>query len=569
MYGKRVSFDEFLALSEERGMTETVVETSDVLSSSLSCESDDEYDCDSFDYPCDYSVPSPSDDSLEQFKLSADYILSTNLARGSNVRDSYDLNWLCLEDYTEHWDLLSHDKKLLFRKLVLSDTATNSNRFGLKTKNLESHLLLSIGCDMNNIVNNGRCSILSNLKSPSSSSLYLYSKECIDTKAVDAKTCLRSYRKWKNEYDPSILFKNGFVAYQAVITSDSDYSSMKDPYKGKEKAHSFFKSNSTMFAGWLKRKKIYSYLYSHEVSVDSIIQAKYRPHTHLVFFLPKENRDSDLQAAFVKELEEEFNQLFSDRSMSILRKEVDSVMVPQKTSKIEEIERMFNYMHNCYSLANTYAREARSNNLRDLNKATVECYHNLIFLFKSEEGLDYRPVRRFNSSHIPKAGSEKGYKHPLLQKKKKESRIRVQKPKKSKDDSIATQNHQRIAASSRPSRQTEHGKLQKDQSRAGIHRKLSGGSTQRAVSGKKGDAYGEDQRRKVPLASKRGTSQDERRDGLELSILRTRDLSNHRKRGKLRKGRHARGESCMEWHQRRAKQRRLQQRVHGGNAQAG
>lgn len=181
MYGKRVSFDEFLALSEERGMTETVVETSDVLSSSLSCESDDEYDCDSFDYPCDYSVPSPSDDSLEQFKLSADYILSTNLARGSNVRDSYDLNWLCLEDYTEHWDLLSHDKKLLFRKLVLSDTATNSNRFGLKTKNLESHLLLSIGCDMNNIVNNGRCSILSNLKSPSSSSLYLYSKECIDT----------------------------------------------------------------------------------------------------------------------------------------------------------------------------------------------------------------------------------------------------------------------------------------------------------------------------------------------------------------------------------------------------
>jgi hypothetical protein len=143
----------------------------------------------------------------------------------------------------------------------------------------------------------------------------------------------------------------------------------------------------------------------------------------LIFFVPKEKRGCSLQEGEVLTLEEEFNSLFSDRSFELLRTEVDEIMVPKKVSRFEDVERAFNYLHNCYSLAPTYMREVREGNIRSLNLSTVECYRNLVRLFKNEEGLSYRPVRRFNSSTIPKRGSEEGYQHPLLQKKKKSNTI--------------------------------------------------------------------------------------------------------------------------------------------------
>jgi hypothetical protein len=417
MYCSSVSLEDFLSLSEKAQSTTTVKPVA--WESKLSCE-----DSDSFDADYDSNAPVPSQAALLKFIGSNDAFLSgaCNTSSSSVVRDKHDLNWCSPLDYISHWNLLPHADRSLLRKLILSDTVSNSNRYGLKVKNLETHLLLNIGCDMNNIVNNGRCSVLSNLKSPSDAYMP-YSNECLDNRAVDAKTCLRAYKKYAREFDPSILFKAGFVCYQAVVSSDSSYRSLTDFDSAKENYHKFFKSNADVFAGWLKRKKIYSYMYSHEVSVDSIVRGEYRPHTHLIFFVPKEARGSSLQEGEVLTLEEEFNSLFGDRSFELLRTEVDEVMVPKKVSRFEDVERAFNYLHNCYSLAPTYMREVREGNIRSLNLAAVECYRNLVRLFKNEEGLSYRPVRRFNSSSIPKRSSEEGYVHPLLQKKKKSNTI--------------------------------------------------------------------------------------------------------------------------------------------------
>ena len=362
-----------------------------------------------------------SEDLVEEFLSSDSLLLSSSCSvSAKDPRDHYDINWCSPTDYYRNHSLLSHDTQKLLYKLMTSDMVSNANRYGLKQKNLETHLLLNIGADANNIVNNGRCSVLSNLKLKDSISPY--SRECLDNRAIDAKTCLRSYSKYKRAYNTETLFKKGFVCYQAVITSDESYRSLSAFDKAKEKYHSFFKENSDMFSLFSKKRKIYSYLYSHEVSVDSILTQKYRPHTHLIFFLPKE---TETYAA--KLIEEEFNSRFNDRSMSVLLCEKNNTLEIKRVDRYTDIEKAINYLHNCYSLAPSYMREIRENNIRELNKKTVETLHNLVRLFKSEEGLAYRPVRRFNSSHIPTTEEGKGFKHPLLQKNKKSNRIKPTK----------------------------------------------------------------------------------------------------------------------------------------------
>jgi len=412
MEGASISLQEFIRMSEER-----LGEPSSY--SQYSAEATEE---NLWDSRATYGKPSA--EKLALFtNASESFLTSSCNVRSTVVRDKHDINWCSPGDYLTNWNLLSVDDQTLLHKLISSDTVSNSNRYGLKAKNLETHLLLSIGCDMNNIINNGRCSVVSNLKSPSDA-YTVYSVECVDNRAVDAKTCLRAYRKWNKSFSPQTLSEHGFVCYQAVITSGAAYRKLSNFNESKEDYHKFFKSNSEIFARWLKARKIYSYAYSHEVSVDSILQGDYRPHTHLIFYIPRENDTLYSLDEKALELEKEFNSIFEDRSYSLLRKEVDGAMVPRRATKYEEVEKVYSYLHNCYSLSNTYLREIRETNVRELNIKTVECYRNLVNLFKNEEGLDYRPVRRFNSSMMPKKDETQDYLHPLLQKKKKSNTIK-------------------------------------------------------------------------------------------------------------------------------------------------
>jgi hypothetical protein len=380
-------------------------------------------------FPLSSAIPRPRQSSVDAF-LCADNYLSSD-ARCAAVYSKYDLNWTSLENYLEHWDTLSREDQLSLRALVHSDLHGNANRFGLKKLNLESHLLLSLGCDMTNIVNNGKDAISSNL-------LYMgaelgYSRACLDNRGVDPKTCLRAARKFSKEHSVASLFKAGFVAFQCVISSDDTYRKAD-----REKYHEFFRENASMFARWVKRKKILSLVYSHEVSVDSILGQKYRPHTHLIFFVPRVP-GGDYS---VRMLEEEFNARFSDRVLSFVRDDVSGVFEPKVAKKFKDIERSLDYLHRCYSLADQYTREVRSENIRELNKKTVETYHTLIELFRS--GSIKGGVRRFKSSYIPTVKEAEDYKHPLLQKKAKSPTI----IKLAKVSTETTQEHDTITEDS-------------------------------------------------------------------------------------------------------------------------
>jgi hypothetical protein len=232
---------------------------------------------------------------------------------------------------------------------------------------------------------------------------------------------VRASEKFKKERSVAGLFKAGLVAYQAVISSDSSYRKISNLEDTRDKYHLFFKSNAA-FLGKLsaKRKKILSYFYSHEISMDSIIEGSYRPHTHIIFFLKKEGYRDEDREALIRAIEEEFNESYPDRSIDVLKSGDSSSVRYHTCTSFKDISRSFEYLYRAYSLSEQYMREIRNSNIRTLNKSTVECYHNLIFFLSGG-------IRRNQYSHIPSVKEEANYKHPLLQKKLKQRKIKKEK----------------------------------------------------------------------------------------------------------------------------------------------
>lgn len=415
----RISPDEFLALSDSNSCTDQD-RLASLTSSSFYLGKEDSFDCTFEHLP---RAEKPSSERVAEFTLSNSSLNNsmTLVRRAEGVYSKYDLNWASIEDYLDNWDILSKEDQISLRLLVLGDMHTNANRFGVKNKNLESHLLLSLGCDMKNILNTAKDPVRSNLKTPKGD----YSAMCIDNRAVDAKTCFRAAGKFNKTYSVEKLFNLGLVAYQAVIVSDSSYRSVDD-MDTKKKYHKFYRDNANYISNLcMKQKKIMSYFYSHELSVDSILGGEYRPHTHVIFFLPREEFKGADQSR-VEMLEAKFNRSFEDRTLSILRTEVDGEGRFKIARKYSEIEKSIGYLHRAYSLADQYLREIRETNVRELNKATVECYHNLVWLLKTSVG-ESKGVRRVGCGYIPKVKELSDYKHPLLQKAKKDTKIKKSK----------------------------------------------------------------------------------------------------------------------------------------------
>jgi hypothetical protein len=327
--------------------------------------------------------------------------------------------------------MLSKDDKKSLRKLILADNRTNFYRYGLKRKNLESHLLLSLGCDMGNITNTGSSYIDSNLKSPDDG---LYPEECLGGRTVDARSSLRAFKKFNRNFSIETLFTSGFVCYQLVISPDSSYKKLSDPQKAKKKYQLFFKQNTETAQYLAKKKKIYSYLYSHEISVDSILNKEYRPHTHMLVFVKKEKL-AMREKENMLELESWFNRKFPDRKMSFVKKGD----APLRAASYEKIEKSVSYLFQCYSLSDQYQREIRQDNIRELNLATVDAYHNLIWLYKNEHSE--RRVKRNSGGYLPRKEEKDTFKHPLLQKKKKSNTIKKEKP----NPEICTTRHESTA----------------------------------------------------------------------------------------------------------------------------
>lgn len=305
----------------------------------------------------------------------------------------YDLNWCNINDYVSNWSILTMDEKESLRSILHSDLEGNCYRFGLKKKNLETHLLLSLGADLGNIINKGDY-ISTLLKTVGGR----YSALCTNNRTLDPKTCSRAYHRFLKSYDMAKLFSNGGECYQAVV-SPKEPSIISCALSSKPEFKKTFEENNKFFSDLtLKSKKVAAYLCSHEISVDSILDQKYRPHSHFMVFLTKHS-SKEHNSVLLKTLEEKFNLKYPDRNLQFLRKETGEIL---KASTYPAIEKSIQYLFRSYSLADQYLREIYPDNIRELNKKTVETFHTLIHLFKSEESNSTKGIKRICSGKLPK-----------------------------------------------------------------------------------------------------------------------------------------------------------------------
>jgi hypothetical protein len=285
---------------------------------------------------------------------------------------------------------------------VDSDLSGNNLKWGMKRPaEFHKHLLLLAGCEIWNIREYANTNmVLSNLRDHHGNYPWPWTKD----RSIDARDCNQAAYEFRHKYDPSLLFRD-FNAQIIQFEACTDYRHQPEPgLLTQGLFNSFFKENAKLLRKWLKAKLIYSYIYSHEVSCDSILRMRFRPHTHAIVFFKKSPIAPDFEAKMP----------LTDRRVTT---------TGQIHTRYETLEKFIRYLYGAYSLVDVYKNERRDGNLLELNKNTVQALRAIIELPKGDI-LGSR-VRRNNHSYIPlKDRSQKRWIHPLLNKKSEKRRKR-------------------------------------------------------------------------------------------------------------------------------------------------
>ena len=312
----------------------------------------------------------------------------------------YDFDWLNLNSYLYNWDSLTLEMKLTINGLIESDLTTNCFREGVKQPDyFEKHLLLLTGSEIWEIKSGRKTNmVLSNLKMNT-----FYCKSSVGSRIIDARSCRRASKKYQNKIDLQKAFQH-FDAQVIVFESDETYRSFRNLDSDQRiKTRSFFSENALFLRKMQRKKEIYSYIYSHEISCDSIMGMRFRPHTHAVIFFPKGLNPPDLNAGFT----------YDDREIKTL---------PYIHRDAETLFRFIPYMLKAYSLAPVYEREFDPNPKKviDLNRQTMQAWRALIE--SAESVYKERGYKRYGDSYIPIKAKE--FKHPYLCIKTKKTKAR-------------------------------------------------------------------------------------------------------------------------------------------------
>lgn len=345
-----------------------------------------------------FAIRRPLQSHIENFKTK-DWIFSYGCCEVSHGHPTsrYNFNLLNPDDYLLNWDYLTSVEKDTFKNLIYNDTYKNPNRYGLKKLNLESHLLFSLGLDMTHLLGKNKNYVLSNLKQEDSSTMFL----CVNDKNLDPRSSLNTYKKFKKLYQVEKLFEENMVAYHMLITLNNQFHKIPCQEEAKKIYQDFFKRNNIFLSKLChKKNKIASYIYSHEISVDSILNQTYRPHTHALIWVEK-NKNLFQTERKLLELETRFNLQHQDKTLSLLKTSQKSTAPLKRASSYKDIEKSVQYMFRAYSLSEVYRKELSKDNIQELNLKSKETIHSLIRFFKSCAGE--KSIRRFGAAKIPKS----------------------------------------------------------------------------------------------------------------------------------------------------------------------
>ena len=351
------------------------------------------------DDPCDPvleearpEILRPSDQKLDSIDLLVSDLVRENPHHG--CRSKYEFDWLNLRAYADNWDCLDYEMQRTIREFVDSDLFENNLKHGMKRPGeFLRHLLLLAGCEIWNIRQYQNTNmVLSNLRDHQGKYSWPWTKD----RSIDARDCNQAAYEFRDHYDPGLLFRD-FNAQIIQFEACDGYRHQPEPgWLAQALFKNFFKDNAAILKAWVRSGLIYSYVYSHEISCDSILGMRFRPHTHAIVFFKKSPIAPDFESKM----------RLDDRRVT---------PTEQIHTRYDTLEKFIRYLYGAYSLVGVYERERRDDNLLNLNRNTVQALHAILEIPKGDT-LD-SGVQRNNHSYIPKQDPNlRRWRHPLLEK---------------------------------------------------------------------------------------------------------------------------------------------------------
>ena len=291
----------------------------------------------------DEPVEQPSRDACNFLRESVPGIFKGEPAQLS--RDHYELNLLNIEDYLSNWERLSQPMKQELTLIITADWDNeNTASDGVKNprryttpynprEKLAKHLLLLCGLQLRNL-GYPYCQVVSsNILRPDG----FRNPNRTDQRWIDPRGAVSCIRRFFDKYNPQALMHENAAMILLFDAGESFRHVGEQTFEKAEFYKMFFSKNEEVLIRWMRKGFIRAYFISHEISVHSIKESTFRPHSHVVIWF---NPNSDLE--FINRLKK----------------------TSTKMSKIDRIYRNWNklgnyipYLFKVTRLAETYERE--------------------------------------------------------------------------------------------------------------------------------------------------------------------------------------------------------------------
>ena len=336
-----------------------------------------------------YILPKPRASVIRRYKND-----NPELSREPNPKECatrWDFNWLDTNAYLANWAKLSLGQQETLSDFMDSDLKGNCYRQGMKVPtDFAKHLLLMIGSEIWDMLPYSDTNMVkSNLKFHSGK----YSRDWTRSRLIDARTCRFNANKYMKSNNLNALFRY-FDAQSMVFESCEDLRGGKETtFEYRDRVKALFRKNVEFLQKSQRKKRISSFIYSHEISCDSILGMRFRPHTHAVVFYFKDTAPPDLETHF-------------DVPCCLLK------VAPEVHNSLGTIKNLIHYMHRAASLSATYEREYHPDRVIELNRWTVQAWRRL--LETAGAGWGERSYKRFGDSRIPRAGG-RDFNHPHIE----------------------------------------------------------------------------------------------------------------------------------------------------------
>jgi hypothetical protein len=239
-------------------------------------------------------VPRPSLVKINTLREKIPSLFKGNTHKG--VKDRYGLNLLNLDDYLNNWNRLHGTMKEELVKIVEANwDRENSATWGIKKRFRDphshpfaEHLLFMAGVELRNMGSTYHRIIPSNLiddngyRDPSRT----------DQSWIDPRAAVSRIRKWRKNNKPELLFPK-HRAIVIIFNSGEDLHYVGENTLGmRNRYNRFFNKNEKCLLKWVERGRIEAFYTSHEISLSSVWNSTFRPHTHGIIWIKP---DTDLK----------------------------------------------------------------------------------------------------------------------------------------------------------------------------------------------------------------------------------------------------------------------------------